>query len=332
MSLRKPKPKAKNQSLIPFLLPASKQSNSPLQKVREFVEEQKLFTNWNTIEHDGWKFPATDEPHCWCGMWKTLGCPKDKEHERLGYGYRVYVKQFQESCYRGVCTTCYPKWIARGANKATRRIEKYVKQNPGEKPIHLFFSPPKWMHNIPVDKLREEVKQILKKAMIKGGALLFHPFRRKKEKWIWSPHYHLVGFGSSRNIKNAFGWKKWYVGNEGERKSVFQTFCYLLSKCGIKKRNHALSWLGDLSYSKLPGDKIESLTHCPACGRKLIPIYYDGIHPVVPPDRNYEGMVDSDGRWYPVNTEPEPQISEYRFDYAPTRDLDETLKGLAMAN
>jgi len=52
---------------------------------------------------------------------------------------------------------------------------------------------------------------------------------------------------------------------------------------------------------------------------------------VVQPERIFEGLVDS-GDWYPVFTDPDPKISEYSYDYAPTKDTNETLKGLAMAN
>ena len=310
--------------------PASKQSNSPLKKVREYVEKQQATTNWNDIGHEGWKFPATGEPHCWCGMFMTKGCVHDKEHERLGYGYRVYVKQFQRSCYRAVCSICYLKWIAREANKATKRIEQYQLENPGEKPIHVFFSPPKWMQGFSSEKLREEVKLVLKRAQVQDAALLFHPFRLKNGQWGWSPHFHIVGFGSKRNIKNAFGWKGWFVGYKGWRDSVFQTFCYLLSHCGVKKSKHSVSWLGGLSYSKLQVDYEEPNTSCPACGRPFIEIYYDGVHPVVPPDRCYEGLVDSDGRWHPVNTEWEPIPKEPSFEYSPFRDTNEVLKGIAL--
>ena len=37
----------------------SKQSN--LQKVRESVDEHKFLSNWETIEHNGWKLIATKE-------------------------------------------------------------------------------------------------------------------------------------------------------------------------------------------------------------------------------------------------------------------------------
>jgi len=43
------------------------------------------------------------------------------------------------------------------------------------------------------------------------------------------------------------------------------------------------------------------MTHCPVCGRKFVEIYHDGVHPVVPPDKMYEGLVDG-GDWYLVET------------------------------
>ena len=68
-------------------------------------------------------------------------------------------------------------------------------------------------------------------------AAIFHPFVFKKEirQWYPRPHFHLVGFGSEQKIKQAFGKYGWYVKDKEERKSTFQTFCYLLSHAGVKK-------------------------------------------------------------------------------------------------
>ena len=87
--------KKQNQSLIPFLSPASKRSNSTLQGVREFVEEFNFLTNWDSIDHDGWTLPATKEKHYWCGIWKTLGCCNEQAHQRLGKGNKYYIKKIQ---------------------------------------------------------------------------------------------------------------------------------------------------------------------------------------------------------------------------------------------
>ncbi len=321
-----------NTKLTEFVDPAFKQSNIPEGFSEEFYWKYQFMTNWDNINEFGWRLPATGEPHYWCGIFQTIGCVKAKKHAKLGYGNIAWVKKYPRSCFRPVCKICCKKWLGRQANRATQRIEEYIKKNKGEKPFHVFFSPPKEFHNIPFDELKKQVKLIIRKARIKGGPLIFHPFRfdEPSRKWKWSPHFHLVGFGSYRNLSAVFGWKKWYVGNMGFRKSVFHTLHYLLSHCGIKKGVHALTWLGDLSYCKLDVQIEEKCNECPYCKSRLVPIFYAGIDPVVPPDQYFEGFVDADG-WY----EEKPVIEdnqEYRFDHAPTKDLNEILKGLETAN
>jgi len=323
----------KTQTLIPFLSPASKQSNLILAGVVAFVEEYKFLTNWLTIEHDGWRLPCTLDKYDWCGIWVTLGCLKDKLHEILGKGRRVYIKQYQRSCYRRSCVKCYVKWIAREANRGTRRIEDYAKKT-GKKPIHLMLLIPTSQYGLPYSMLKKRMNEILKKANWEGGAVIFHPFKFKDgRQWYYSPHFHLVGFGSRDKIARAFGRYGWYVKIGEERKSVFQTFCYLLSHCGIRKGNRSVIWVGELSYSKVPSEKEPKITCCPVCRGEFVPVYYEGVHPIVPPERHYEGLVDSDGGWYPVNAIPEAELKKpYSFEYAPTRDLNEILKGIALVD
>jgi hypothetical protein len=318
----------KNHSLFEYLDPASKQSN--LQKVRNFVDEKKFLTNWETIEHDGWKLIATQEQHDWCGMWQTLGCLNHEKHFQLGKGRRVYIKQYQRSCYRSSCKECYPKWIARQANVGTQRIEKF-KELSKRQSIHLLLSVHQSDYGLSYKELKKKVKQILDIIEFDGGAVVFHPFRFSKtsKRWFYSPHFHIVGFGWRRFILRGYGKFGWFVKDLGIRESVFQTFCYLLSHCGIRKGTHTVSWMGQLSYSKLKVEKEHKITECPICGADFLPVYYNGVHPVVPPDKHFEGLVDDDGEWYPIQT-VEYQIP--RYDYAPTRELNDTLQELAVAN
>jgi len=52
----------------------------------------------------------------------------------------------------------------------------------------------------------------------------------------------------------------------------------------------------------------------------------------LPLELHFEGLMNG-GDWYPVFTLEETEKPvEYRFDYAPTRDLNDNLKGLANAN
>ena len=322
----------KNQTLIPYLRPASKRTI--LVVVAAFVDDHKFLTNWSDIEHFGWHLPAIADPHYWCGMWRTIGCLNAKMHTLLGKGNRIYLKQFQRSCYRARCKTCYLKWIARQANNGKERIETYSQKNNGKKSIHLMFMPPPSQHYVPVKILRQRLSHILKLGKIEGGALVFHPFRFDDHvrRWYWAPHFHFIGFGNEQDIQNSFGRYGWYVKNKGERESVFQTFCYVLSHCGINKKYKAVTWFGELSYSSLQVDKEPRITCCPVCGGDFIEIYYEeGFHPVVPPDKTYEGLVDAEG-WYPVKTIPTEEIMSQRFDYAPNRHLMRLSKDLQCVN
>jgi len=238
------------QTLTQYLVPASKQS-----KVEAYIEEHQLGTNWFTVENDGWQLPATKKPHCWCGLWKTLGCLNIHGHEKLGKGRRPYVKQFKRSCYRGACRGCYRKWIAREANKATRRIEAYEDLSK-QKPIHVLLSIPENQYHLPFELLKKRRNEIINKIGLKGTLVIFHPFRfNKQRKFYYSPHFHLVGFGNIRRIAESFSKYGWFIKNFGVRDSVFQTISYLMSHCGIKKHHHAVTWIGRLSYSKLRLEK-----------------------------------------------------------------------------
>lgn len=320
-----------NHTLLEFLRPASERTNSILPNVADFVGEYKVLTNWEIVEYQGWTLPSVSEPHYWCGFFTTRGCLNVEAHKKLGKENFIYIKRFQRSCYRAVCKKCYLKWIARQSNNATRRIETYANKT-GRKPIHLILIVNPNQNDTPVKILRQRMSHILKIAKIAGAAAVFHPFRFNREKRLFypAPHFHLVGFGSEAQIKQAFGKYGWYVKNENERESVFQTFCYILSHCGIKKGHQALTWFGDLSYSKLPVEKEPKITHCPVCGGNFEEVVYEEVfHPVVPPDKPYEGLVLAEG-WHPVGTLVFEK--DYRFDYASTLDLNEILKGITTTN
>lgn len=325
------KSKAKNHSILEFFSPASERSNSILPNTAIFVEQYKFLTNWEVADYQGWTLPSIADPHHWCGQFATLGCMDIESHKKLGKGNFIYVKRFQRSCYRAVCKMCYLKWIARQSNNATRRIEAYANKS-GKSPIHLILIVNANQYNTPVKILRQRMSHILRMAGIDGAAVAFHPFRfdQRQRRWYPAPHFHLVGFGVEWKIRQAFGKYGWFVKNEQERRSVFQTFCYILSHCGVKKGHQTVTWFGSLSYSKLQVEKEPKITKCPVCGGDFEEVYYEELfHPVVPPDKPYEGLVGSDG-WHSVKT-MEFDASN-GFDYASTRELNEVLKGLALAN
>ena len=327
------KKKRQNQSLVPYLTgPASKQSRSSLNRVRAFVEDRKFLTNWETVSHEGWRLPATLKKHDWCGLWQTFGCLNSEEHQRLGKGNMIYVKQYQRSCYRSSCKECYIKWIARQANASTRRIEEYERRSKRQ-PIHLILSVNPNQYHLSYKELRKRAKTILDTMNFTGGAVIFHPFKfnKRTNRWYYAPHFHLVGFVNRSFISVSYGKFGWFVKDKGFRNSVFQTFCYLLSHCGVKKGSHSVSWIGSLSYSKLKVEKEPRITCCPVCQGKFVEIYYDssyGVHPVVPPDRIYEGLVEDDGCWYPVKTFERPVSDSPCYEYHPKTQINDILKTL----
>lgn len=142
---------------------------------------------------------------------------------------------------------------------STRRIEAYTEKSK-QKPIHLILAIPVTQRTLPVKLLRQRMNQILKLGKIHGASVIFYPFKFNKasHQWYFSPHFHLVGFGKSSDIRNAFRRYGWYVKETGERNSVFQTFCYLLSHCGIKKGYQTATWFGSLSYSELKVERAQN--------------------------------------------------------------------------
>ncbi len=283
------------------------------------------------MEYDGWRFPATDEPHCDCGIWKQKGCLNAMNHKKRGYGDTIFVKQFKSSCYRPICKICYYQWIIRQSNRSTRRVEKYARLSK-RKPFHLVLSVARSDYSLPYKKLKKKQTMIAKELGVYGAAVIFHPFRLKKperKQYYYSPHFHLVCFGEIQGRIGIVAKKHgWFIKYKGTRDSIFQTFCYLLSHCGIKKRFRSLVWTGSLSYGKLKLEKEPETNLCPCCQVKLVEIHKEEYDPVVPPDEYFEGFVDPGG-WYQVFTENEIEI---QYDYASTRDLNVILKGIATAN
>jgi hypothetical protein len=329
-----------NEKITTFFDPASEQTEFQASKqdkyqarvtIQSFVEQQQINTNWLTMEYDGWRFPATSEPYCDCGVWKRKGCLNTENHKKSGYGNTVFVKQYKNSCYRPICSICYYQWIIRQANRSARRVGKYAELSK-RIPFHLVLSVSLADHGLSYKELKKKQVMIAKELGVCGAAVIFHPFRLKKpecKRYYYSPHFHLVCFGEIKGrvglIAKKYGW---FIKYKGPRDSVFQTFCYLLSHCGIRKGFRSLVWTGVLSYGKLKLEKEPETNICPCCKVKLVEIYKEEYDPVVPPDDYFEGFVDPEG-WYQIHIE-NTLVDDY--DYSSTRHLNEILKGIATAN
>jgi len=304
----------------------------PASKRSEIFEQMHESQNWITVEHDGWHLPATKEAHEWCGKWATRGCLNVLAHKGTECEGKGYVKTFQRSCYRADCEVCYRKWLAREANKATRRIEKYEYKS-GKHAKHIIVSAPKWFYGKSKKELAKECYKILKLVGCIGGTIIFHPFRYRREckEWYYSPHFHLIGFGWIENTVENYQKNGWIVKNKGFRNSTFATFYYQLSHAGIKRHNHTLVWFGDLSYSKLKIKKEEIESDlCPYCRGKLRDVESYGVFYCKPPDIDLELRVDLEG-WRYVEHKVIQKVSltnDQRYEYSLKRELYNANKGI----
>jgi len=293
----------------------------PASKRSEIFENIHNSSNWLTVEHEGWHLPAIDEKKEDCGKWLTKGCLNHQDHHGE-YEGKVYIKTFQKSCYRASCEICYRKWMARESNKATRRIEKY--EELSKKHVkHIIVSPPSWEHWKSKKDLAKEAYKVLKAVGCIGGAIIFHPFRKRKSyqdltsnwTWYYSPHFHVLGFGWVENTVENFKKNGWLVKNKGTRDSTFATFYYQLSHAGIKKHNHALVWFGDLSYSKLKLEKDPDLSKCPACNSDLHLIFHYGLFGYTPPPETEVELWEEPDGWRILDNDPfyEEPVKVVRF-------------------
>ena len=263
-------------------------------------------TNGREISYDGWKLPATEPKKEDCGKWSFNGCLNVDAHKHSEFKGKIFVKTFQKSCFRASCELCVRKWAGREADKAKKRIEKYASLSK-KPPKHIVVSVPFWHYHLDYKEQKRIAYRISKEVGVLGGAMIFHPFRFNKEsrEWYYSPHFHIVGFGWIKDTKELYNKEGWIVKNKGVREYVFGTVHYLLSHCGIKKRNHSLVWFGDLSYSKLKMEKEPETNVCPVCNAKLRPIYYYGLLRAPPPETECEIFVDPEG-WHVLENKPRP--------------------------
>ena len=251
----------------------------------EIFEQMHLSSNWFFIQKHGWHLPATKEPHDWCGTWSWRGCLNVMGHTGSEAHGKVFVKTFQKSCYRADCQICWKKWLAREANKATKRIEKFEDQSKRHVK-HIVISVPKWEYGKDKKELAKEARRILKEVKAEGGCMVFHPFRYNREEqfWYYSPHFHCLGFGWIEGTTETYQKSGWIVKNLGFRDSIFTTLFYQLSHAGIRKHNHVLTWFGELSYSKLHVDYGDELSQkCPYCFEQLIEVFSLGAYRDKPP-------------------------------------------------
>jgi hypothetical protein len=236
----------------------------------------------------GWELPGHGDPYAGCGAFFYRGCLDVEAHkqERLDVeaSGRIYVKRIASTCLRAVCPVCYEKWAAKEAHKIEYRIDQVRGLGP---PVHVVVSVPKSDYGLVLDdfvKLRRKVYLVVKRVGIRGGSMIFHPFRQNPltKEWFFSPHFHLIGFGWVLGVDIEFELSGYVIKNKGIRDSVFATAMYQLSHCGInsskgKRGFHSVTWFGACSYNKLNVEpEIVEPEVCPLCGKKLGRILFVG--------------------------------------------------------
>lgn len=132
----------------------------------------------------------------------------------------------------------------------------------GDRPIHCSLTfDPKHQNNYfrkTPKELRKIAVKVAKKLGMRGFVTIFHPGRmidRKKgwidENFVYSPHFHFVGFGWIDGAKEISEIEGINFYNHGIRDSVFQTLKYEFSHCAIKSGSKTYSYYGCLHHSHL---------------------------------------------------------------------------------
>jgi len=170
------------------------------------------------------------------------------------------------------------------------------------KPIHVIVSP-SWDDKF----LRYDV---LKDSGLYAGLVIYHPFDtpdKENSEWSVRPHFHVIGFGWVKQVKEEAEKRKWVVKNKGIRKSLHSTIYYQLSHCGVAEGVHSVFYFGGLGYRakyateiKVVDDEVEKMQRrlCPFCHFCLKDIEYVGLDRPPPPDKEF--MMLSDPKYWKV--------------------------------
>lgn len=262
------------------------------------------------VKYETFDIPGLGNQYEDCGrIFKIWLCEK--------CGFKQPIKN---TCDRPVCPECWTSWASKEAKRVIERINgfkiayKNLKGRRLGNPKHIILSPPQKeakkevLEPGGIEKLRKEGISIIRKSGIRGGLVVFHPYRirkniltklkkiiKKEDKGFWalvrtdalnlgdwrlyvtlSPHFHIIGFGgevSGGKIYNKTGWVykfKRHLSNDDE---LFGMVYYLLTHTAIREGKRAESWFGSLSYNQLSKEK-RSVTYeikrCPMCGNELI--------------------------------------------------------------
>jgi len=179
-------------------------------------------TNYARVDWDGWHMTGYDEPLSICNQWAWRGCLNHRKH---AHG-KIEAQTYKMKCVRSNCRICYGSWIARETSKSYKRIKKFDMWYAGRDKIkHVIVSVPRWEQGKPLEELRKDMRKLCKRAGLRGGLDVVHPFRCKDGKWFFSPHFHVLAYGWVKGTENIFkekGWiiKTWELENQSKEQLV----------------------------------------------------------------------------------------------------------------
>jgi len=263
---------------------------------RYYLDYARFSEEWKNIEFDGWKLPAQGRAKKYCQKWNFLGCANIHKHPEKKH----YAEHQLYECKTSNCPLCIESWINRNANRGTQRWMKYKEYDHNIVLRSVILSPPPEAYNQSYAQLKTWLKSILKVANITTCSIVFHPFRfhdKKKLKPFYSPHFHLITSNYLTNTTEFYNKTKWLIKNKGDLESdldIFNNLRYVFSHCGVKKRTHAIRWLGGVSYRKLKVEKHENPSRCPYCDLPLVLFKLNPTMKCKPPPINFVGLYDSD--------------------------------------
>jgi len=262
---------------------------------QNYVQQGKDSKDWKYANFEGFVLPAQGQSKAYCNKWISYGCDNIKEHPKNQH----YAEHSLKSCKVSFCPLCFESWIGRQANRTTKRLSKFLEKRKFNFRHVILSPPPNQAQNMSYPKLKKWLDFSLKIANIKTASIIFHPFRFNKDKSIpyVSPHFHLLVYGHITNTTEFYNKTKWNIKNKGDLKNdkdIFSCVRYLLSHAGVKKRTHAVRYLGDISYRKLKVEKEGIIPHCPYCNLplRIFSINFDSKHE--PPPIDHVGLWNPD--------------------------------------
>ena len=250
-----------------------------------------------------------------------------KTYEDCGKVFKIWLcekcgfkQPIKNSCDRPVCPECWKSWASKETKRVIERIggfkESYkaVKGRRVGNPQHVILSPSQEeairliQEEGGVEKLRKKAISIVRSAGIRGGLLIFHPYRihfkyhaalreisKRDNKGFWdlvrgdslglggwgkyvylSPHFHIIGFGrgvSGDKVYDKTGWVYKFKRHISKEKDLSKSVYYFLTHTAIREGKRAETWFGSLSYNQLSKTKrsVEyDIKRCPVCGGELL--------------------------------------------------------------